>query len=149
MKIASELYGIGGKVFLDHKSDFKYNRVVEFSEIKPRKLFDLIQSVNQRVSVNKQLSASLGYVKVVFKKALYCKQCFMIQRLDGSFFEHLLKEGFAQNSLESVSEIERASFSRSFTSILFFISFTSTMSFSEMLNTKSLFLSGKRFCITS
>ena len=54
-----------------------------------------------------------------------------------------------KNSLESVSEMERASFSRSRTSMLFFTSLTRTMSVSVMLKTKSLFLSGKRFCITS
>ena len=45
--------------------------------------------------------------------------------------------------------MDRASFSRSRVSMLLLISFTSTMSLSLMLKTKSFCLSGKRFWITS
>lgn len=51
-----EFDGIGGKVFLNHESDFEDDCMIKLSQVKTCELLYLIQSVNQCVSVYEKLS---------------------------------------------------------------------------------------------
>ena len=53
---SSELDGVSRQVLLDHKCDLEYDSVIELAEIKTCKLFDLLKSVNESISMNEELS---------------------------------------------------------------------------------------------
>ena len=44
--------------------------MLKLTQVKPGQLADLFQTVNKRVSVNKQLAGRFGNVEVVFEEAL-------------------------------------------------------------------------------
>lgn len=54
--ITSKLCGLGIKILADHKRDLEGDRVLKFAQIKSRKLTYLIKTVNESVSVYKELS---------------------------------------------------------------------------------------------
>ena len=64
--------------------------MIELTKIQTGKLFDFFESVYQGVAVNKELSRGFGYVKVIFKEALDCKEGFLIEAFYGAELENLL-----------------------------------------------------------
>ena len=52
----SELYGVGGKIFLYHERNLENNRVVEFTKVKTGKLLNFFKSVHEGISVYEKLS---------------------------------------------------------------------------------------------
>lgn len=101
---SSELNRVCGKIFFDHKSDLEDDSVVKFSKIKTCKLFDLLKSVNESVSVNEKLTGGFGNVQVIFKEALDSEKCFVVERFDRTLLEHFLKEGFAESCREVINK---------------------------------------------
>ena len=59
---ALEFDGICGKVFLDHKSDLEGDSILKDTKVKTGTLLQLVQTVNQGISVDIQLSGSFGYI---------------------------------------------------------------------------------------
>ena len=50
---------LGIEILLDHHGDLEHDGVVEFAQIQSGELFDLLQTVDQRVAVDVQLAACL------------------------------------------------------------------------------------------
>ena len=67
--------------------------MVKFPQIQSRQLFNLFQTVHQRIAVNKQLAAGLGNVQVILKELLDGEQCLVIQAFDGTFLKYLAQSG--------------------------------------------------------
>ena len=57
--------------------------MIEFPQIQTGELLDLLQTINQSVTVNEQLPGSFGNVQVVLKELIDGEQGLLIQRLDG------------------------------------------------------------------
>jgi hypothetical protein len=66
--------------------------VLELAKIEACELTDLLKTVNERISVNKELSRGLGNVEVIFKELMNCKEGFLIEALDRSALENLSQE---------------------------------------------------------
>ena len=73
----------GGQVLTDHQRNLKHDSVVKQAQIQPGKLLDLLQTVHQSVSVDKQLTGGFGHIQVVFKKLIDGEQGFLIQAVNG------------------------------------------------------------------
>ena len=63
---------------------------------RPGELLDLLQTVDQRVSVDEQLAGGLGDVQVVLKELVDGEQRLLIERVDGVLLEHLGQEDLAE-----------------------------------------------------
>ncbi len=87
---------ICGQIFLNHQSHLEDDSVVELSQIQTGQLLNLLQTVDQGVTVNKQLSGGFRNIQVVLKELLDGKQRFVVQAVDGAFLKDLLEEHFAQ-----------------------------------------------------
>ena len=122
---------IGAEIFFNHQRNLKDNGMVKLPQVEAGDLLDLLQPVDQCVAVNKQLPRCFRHVEVVFEEPLDGEQRLLIETLDRATLENL------------------TSFSRSLASMFDLVSFTRAMSVSLILMTKSLFLSGKRFCTMS
>ena len=96
MQAPSELRGVRSEVFLYHQRDLEDYRVVEFAQVEPGQLLDLVQAVNQRVAVYEQLSGGLGHVQAVLEELLDSEQGLVIKGLNGVLLENFLEEGLAQ-----------------------------------------------------
>ena len=70
--------------------------MLKFTQVKTCQLADLLQAVNQRVSVNEELSGGLGHVEVVLEEALNGHQRFTVKGLQTSSLEYLLQEHLAE-----------------------------------------------------
>ena len=66
-------------IFHYHQRDLKRNRIFKHTQIQPGALLQLIQTVDQGVSVDIKLSGCLGYIQAVFKKFIDCGKCFLIK----------------------------------------------------------------------
>ena len=66
------------------------NGVVKFPEIQPGELLDLLQTVYQRIAVDKQLAGRFGHVQIVFKELVDSEQCLLIQRVNGVLLKDFL-----------------------------------------------------------
>jgi len=73
-----EFNRISTEIFVDHKSNFENDSMVKFSQIKSGKFLDFIQTINQGVTVNEQLTGCLGNVKIVIKESLNGKEGFLV-----------------------------------------------------------------------
>ena len=78
--------------------------MIELTQVKTGELLDLLQAVNQRVSVNKQLSGRLGYVQVILEEALDGEQRFVVKALDAAALEYLMQEGLAEGGRQVIDE---------------------------------------------
>ena len=65
---------------------------------------DSLQTVHQRIPVDKQLPGGLGNVQVVLKELVDGEQSFLIQRVDGVLLENLLEEHLAQGSRQLIDQ---------------------------------------------
>ena len=104
MQAPSELCGVRSEVFLYHQRDLEDYRVVEFAQVEPGQLLDLVQAVNQRVAVYEQLSGGLGHVQAVLEELLDSEQGLVIEGLNGVLLENFLEEGLAQSGREVVDK---------------------------------------------
>ena len=84
----SELGRLGIKIFLDHQCYLEGDGMLKLSQIQSRQLTDLLQTVNQRIAVNEQLSRGFGYVQIVLKEALNGQKSLAVKRLQTSLLEH-------------------------------------------------------------
>ena len=100
----SELHGVGGEVFLDHEGYLKDNSVVELAEVEACKLLDLVESVNESVSVNEELAGSLGHVKIVLEESLDREQRLVVEGLDRTLLEYFLQECLAESGGEMIDK---------------------------------------------
>ena len=62
--------------------------MIELTQIQTGQLLDLFQSIDQCISVYKQLTGGLGYVQIIFKEFLDGEQGLLIQALDAALLEH-------------------------------------------------------------
>ena len=76
------------KVFSNHERYLKYDRVIELTQVQTGQLFDLLKAVHQRIAVDKELPGSLGNIQVVLKELIDREEGFLIQAIDGGFFEN-------------------------------------------------------------
>ena len=86
------LHGICCEVLLNHESYLEYDSVVKFTQVKSCELFNLFNSVYKSISMYEKLSRRFGNVEVVLEEFLYCEECFVVEVVDGAFFENLVKE---------------------------------------------------------
>ena len=93
--LASIFGGVVGQVLFDHQRHLEHDGVVEFPQVQPGELFDLLQPVDQGIAVHEQAAAGLGHVQVVFKEALDGEQGLLVQALDAALLEHLFEEHLA------------------------------------------------------
>ena len=70
--------------------------MVKLAQIQAGELLDLLQTVDQGISVDEQLPGSLGNVQVVLKELIDGKQSLLIQAVDGILLEHFAQEDLAQ-----------------------------------------------------
>ena len=56
--------------------------MVELTQVQAGQLLDLLQTVHQGITVDKQLTRSLGNVQVVLKELIDGEQRLLIQRVD-------------------------------------------------------------------
>ena len=74
------LYGI--QVFHithHHQRDLEGQRIVKIAKIKSCTLLNLLNAIDQRVAVYKQLPGCFRHIQVVFKKLVNCSQSLLIQ----------------------------------------------------------------------
>ena len=75
---------VGGEVLFDHQRYLEDDSVVELAQVQAGQLFDLFQTIHQRVAVHKQAAAGLGDVQVVLEEALDGEQGLLVQALDAA-----------------------------------------------------------------
>ena len=89
-KLILELNGLGVEILLDHQRNLEGDCVLELAEIKSRQLADLFKTVNQRISMNEELTGGLGNVEIIFKEALNRHKCFTVKRFKTALLENFL-----------------------------------------------------------
>ena len=95
---------LGRKIAAYHQSNLEGDRVIEFTKIETRQLFDLIQTVNESISVNEHLSGRFGHVEVVREEALNGGERLSVERLDRSLLEYFIEEHFAKCGRELIDQ---------------------------------------------
>ena len=68
MRNQSEFRGAAGKVLLDHQRYLKDDGVLKLTQAKAGNLLDLLKAVNERISVDEQLSRRFGEDEVVLEE---------------------------------------------------------------------------------
>ena len=68
-----------GQILLDHQGDLEGDGVIELPQIQAGQLLDFLQTIDQRVPVDKQLTRRLGYVQVVLKELVDGEQRLLVQ----------------------------------------------------------------------
>ena len=86
--LRSILHRLIGEILLDHESHLEDNGMVEFAQIETGELLDLFQTIDEGISVNKQLAGSLGDIQVVLKELLDGEESLLVERLDGALLEY-------------------------------------------------------------
>jgi hypothetical protein len=66
--------------------------VLELAKIEACELSDLLKTVNERISVYKELSRSLGNVEVILEETLNSHKSFAIERFKATLLKYLLQE---------------------------------------------------------
>ena len=87
---------LGGEIAAYHQSNLEGDRVIKFTKIETRQLFDLIQTVNESISVNEHLSGRFGHVEVVCEEALNGGEGFSVERFDRALLEYFIEEHFTK-----------------------------------------------------
>ena len=100
----SEFDRLGIQVLLDHQRHFEGDGVLEFAQIQTRQLADFLQTVNQRIPVDKQLSGGFGHVQIVLEEALNGQQSFAVKRFETAALEHFLQEHLAQRGRKLIDQ---------------------------------------------
>ena len=78
--------------------------MVELPQVQAGELLDLLQAVDQGVSVDEQLPGGLGDVQVVLEELVDGEQRLLIQRVDGVLLEDLAQEDLAQGGGQLVDQ---------------------------------------------
>ena len=63
----------------NHKRDLKGNGILKYTKVKSGALLQLVQTVNQGISVDIQLSGSLGYIQAVLKELVDRSQGLLVE----------------------------------------------------------------------
>ena len=95
---------LGGEIAAYHQRNLEGDGVVKFTEVKTCELFDLIQTVNESISVNEHLSGRFGYVQIVREEALNGGEGFSVESLDGALLEDLVEEHFAEGGGKLINQ---------------------------------------------
>ena len=106
--VISKLNGFGIEILFNHKRYLKCDSVLKLAQIKSGHLADLVKTVNQRVTVNKELARGLGNVQVVLKERLNSLQRFAVERLETAALEYLLEEHFAKRGGQLIDQAANA-----------------------------------------
>lgn len=88
----------------DHERDLEGDGVVELAQIEARELLDLLETVDERISVDEQLSRRFGEDEVVLEELVDRKERLLVERVDGVLLEDLLQEHFAQCRRQLINE---------------------------------------------
>ena len=94
----------GGKVLFDHERDLEGDGVVELAQVEARELLDLLETVDERISVDEQLSRRFGEDEVVLEELVDREERLLVERVDGVLLEDLLQEHFAQCRRQLINE---------------------------------------------
>ena len=70
--------------------------MVEFSQIKTRQFFDLLEPVNEGIAVNIELSGCFRNIEVILEELVNCSQRVFIQSVYGIFLEYFIEEHLAE-----------------------------------------------------
>ena len=70
--------------------------MVKLTQIQAGQLLDLLQTVNQRVAVDKQLAGSFRHIQIILKELIDGKQGLLIQRINGILLENFSQIDLAQ-----------------------------------------------------
>ena len=81
-----------GEVLSDHQGHLEDDGVVELPQIQAGELLDLLQTIDQSIAVDKELSGGLGDIQVVLKELVDGEQSLLIQGVDGVLLEDLGQE---------------------------------------------------------
>ena len=81
--------------------------MIELAQVETGQLFDLLETVDQRVAVYEQLARGLGNVQIVFEELLDGEQGLLVERVDRTLLEHLAEEHFAQRDLSAADHAVR------------------------------------------
>ena len=73
----------GGKVLFDHQRHLEGDGVVELAQVEARELLDLLETVDERISVDEQLSRRFGEDEVVLEELVDRKERLLVERVDG------------------------------------------------------------------
>jgi len=104
----SELNGLGAEVLLNHQGNLEGDRMLELAKIKSCQLADLFQTVNQRISVYKELARGFGNVQIIFKEALNGLKGLTVERLEASLLEDLLQKHLAKRGGKLIDQAPNA-----------------------------------------
>ena len=77
----------GGKVLFDHERDLEGDGVVELAQIEARELLDLLETVDERISVDEQLSRRFGEDELFSKNLLIVKSVSLSSASMGFFLK--------------------------------------------------------------
>ena len=93
-----------GQIFLDHQRHLEGDGIVKLPEIQTGELLDLLETVDERISVDEQLSRRFGEDEVVLEELVDRKERLLVERVDGVLLEDLLQEHFAQCRRQLINE---------------------------------------------
>ena len=91
------LDGVSVKILLYHQGYFEYDCIVELTKVKTCELVNLFKTVDQRISVNEELTGGFGNVEIILKELLYCEERFVVKCVDRATLEDLTQEHFAKS----------------------------------------------------
>ena len=94
------------QVLLDHQRNLEDDGVVKLPQVQAGELFDLLQAVDQGVSVNEQLAGGFRNVQVVFKEFLDGEQRLVVEAVDRALLKDLLEEHLAQGGRQLVDQMQ-------------------------------------------
>ena len=78
--------------------------MLELSEVETGELSDLLEAVDQRVSVYEELSRGLGDVEVVLEEALDGHEGLAVEALEAALLEDLLEEHLAEGGRQLIDK---------------------------------------------
>ena len=97
--------GISGRQILTHHQCYlEHDGMVKLTQIQSGQLLDLLQTVNQRITMDKQLAGSFGHIQIVLKELVDGEQCLLIQRINGVLLENFTQVDLAQGSGELIDQ---------------------------------------------
>ena len=100
----SELGRLRIEIFFHHQCHLKGDGMLKLSQIQAGQLADLLQTVDQGISVHKQLAGGLGNIEVVLKEALNGHQRLAVKRLEASLLENFLQEHLAKRGRQLIDQ---------------------------------------------
>ena len=91
-------------IIYHHKSNLEGEGVIKGSHIKPGALLQLLQTIYERIPVDKKLSGGFRHVQIVLKELVDRCQDLIVQIIRHIFSENLVDEDTAQVDRELVDQ---------------------------------------------